>query len=365
MLLQNKTIYSQYPCRFSGGATGNELSQSCGLRLETNMNRYVGFANMNCTVGIPDGYGLHTGWGKRRTLYGNKVSITSSKQSLMSLGTIKQTPRNLSGLKRAISLILNSSEILNSSIIAKSYIIAIALGEGKIERENLSGLVRLELNINSSSEIVESVVNIIASIQSHIYNSVTNDIDVTASTNIFSNIEGNSIIYIENIKGLRRIISTILSSSELKRAELKGKGNVSSNVFMGAVIDPLSPKSLADAIWMSLATEFNVENTMGGKLNSASVGGIDYNTLRETIWSASKNNYLDENTIGGIINKINHDTSLLRNYDDSIIRENLNIIKKLNNNKIVRNGNIITIYNDDNVTVWRRYDISNKGRILI
>lgn len=40
-LLQNITIYAQYPCRFTGGATGNEKSQ-IGQRLQTHLNKYMG-----------------------------------------------------------------------------------------------------------------------------------------------------------------------------------------------------------------------------------------------------------------------------------------------------------------------------------
>jgi hypothetical protein len=50
---------------------------------------------------------------------------------------------------------------------------------------------------------------------------------------------------------------------------------------------PLSPESLAAAVWSALATDYNVANTMGNKLNLASSGGVDYNLLSQAVWTYS------------------------------------------------------------------------------
>lgn len=44
-LLQNITIYAQYPVRMAGGATGNERSQS-GQRQDTHLNKFMGDAGI-------------------------------------------------------------------------------------------------------------------------------------------------------------------------------------------------------------------------------------------------------------------------------------------------------------------------------
>lgn len=46
----------------------------------------------------------------------------------------------------------------------------------------------------------------------------------------------------------------------------------------------LSPEGLAKAVWSALATENNVANTMGSKLNTASSGGIDMSALAQAVW---------------------------------------------------------------------------------
>ena len=46
----------------------------------------------------------------------------------------------------------------------------------------------------------------------------------------------------------------------------------------------LSPQGLAQAVWNSLATEYNTSGTMGKKLNTASSGGVDMNALAQAVW---------------------------------------------------------------------------------
>jgi hypothetical protein len=46
----------------------------------------------------------------------------------------------------------------------------------------------------------------------------------------------------------------------------------------------LSPEGLANAVWSALASENNVANTMGAKLNTASSGGVDMELLAQAVW---------------------------------------------------------------------------------
>ena len=44
---------------------------------------------------------------------------------------------------------------------------------------------------------------------------------------------------------------------------------------------------------------------------------------------------------------------------------NIDIIRKLTGNKVTKSGNIITIFQDDNVTPFRQYNLSDGGRVLV
>jgi hypothetical protein len=38
---------------------------------------------------------------------------------------------------------------------------------------------------------------------------------------------------------------------------------------------------------------------------------------------------------------------------------------RLLGNKVVRVGDIITVYETDDVTIWRQYDLSGGGRVIV
>ena len=46
----------------------------------------------------------------------------------------------------------------------------------------------------------------------------------------------------------------------------------------------LSPEGLANAVWTALATQYTDPNTMGGKVNLASSGWVDYAALGQAVW---------------------------------------------------------------------------------
>lgn len=50
---------------------------------------------------------------------------------------------------------------------------------------------------------------------------------------------------------------------------------------------------------------------------------------------------------------------------DTIDWNDVEEILKLTGNKVTKSGNIITIYEDDGTTPWRRYDLSNGGRVQV
>lgn len=56
----------------------------------------------------------------------------------------------------------------------------------------------------------------------------------------------------------------------------------------------LSPEGLANAVWSSLAAQYNDAGTMGNKLNTASSGGVDLSALAEAVWE-----YVDRTLTSG------------------------------------------------------------------
>lgn len=62
---------------------------------------------------------------------------------------------------------------------------------------------------------------------------------------------------------------------------------------------PLSPEWLANAVWSALASENNIANTMGAKLNTASSWGVDMNALAQAVWEYATRTLTSWGTWGG------------------------------------------------------------------
>jgi hypothetical protein len=76
-------------------------------------------------------------------------------------------------------------------------------------------------------------------------------------------------------------------------ASLAGEGIITSTLLgdgeLSAAITSygsLTPEGIRDSIWGAIASNYNVTGTMGQKLNSAAVGGVDYNALAEAVLDA-------------------------------------------------------------------------------
>lgn len=59
-------------------------------------------------------------------------------------------------------------------------------------------------------------------------------------------------------------------------------------------------------------------------------------------------------------------TSRLANADYTIPdNDNIDFLRKITGNKITKEGSVLTIYENDGNTIWRRYDISSGGRVEV
>lgn len=56
---------------------------------------------------------------------------------------------------------------------------------------------------------------------------------------------------------------------------------------------------------------------------------------------------------------------LLENYDDTALQGLVNDLRKITGNKITKLGDILTIYEDNGSTIWKRYNTANGGRVII
>ena len=85
-----------------------------------------------------------------------------------------------------------------------------------------------------------------------------------------------------------------------------------------------------------------IDRTLGGLHGTGSWEGNLPADIATSVWSAATR----ELTAGPV--------------DDEVLT-----IRKLTSNKVTKTGNIITIYEDNNIDVWRQYDLSSGGRVKL
>jgi hypothetical protein len=170
--------------------------------------------------------------------------------------------------------------------------------------------------------------------------------------------EGNMIIssqitYEEGVVTLNGVGSIVanMSTAETMNSTLSGLGNFNSTgvtkEVLLAVLDAGSRPSaldIAQEVWQSQLSNYNASGTMGGKLNEElkiEISEQDKIDLIDRMLNTDITEYQIENSWGRFVVDM----------------------KRILVNKATRSGNIITIYKPDGVIVWKRYDLSNGGRV--
>jgi hypothetical protein len=244
-----------------------------------NINKYCGSAGINQSSGIPNGYGLHYGWGKRvktigvtpdNTFY---ASMSMSKGGAYGFGEINFA--NLAGFKRAVSTI-NGTSLCQADINAIGWFVHEMAGAATVNAD-MAGLVSMVADLAGTSDVI-AALSLISSAVCNILAGATVGADMIGGVSMASDISGSSIVNAD-INGNVFMVASILADSILN-GDIYAYGNMSADIYVGAALDPLSPTSLAAAVWNALANEFNDSGSMGEKLNDA---GSASNPWTETI----------------------------------------------------------------------------------
>jgi hypothetical protein len=123
--------------------------------------------------------------------------------------------------------------------------------------------------------------------------------------------------------------------------------NVSGNLTAGLELSPTS----ADSMVIGLKSTSAVIDS--GTNNSI----YNTNDVSENVWNAKLTDHQQDDSMGKTLSITS------ATVDD--INTMMDIVNKLTGNKVTRSGNVITIYDDDDVTPWREYDLTNGQRVEI
>ncbi len=71
-------------------------------------------------------------------------------------------------------------------------------------------------------------------------------------------------------------------------------------------------------------------------------------SIADAVWDEASSDHVDAGSVGVLLSNLG-----------SMVTD----VLKLTGNKVTMSGNVITIYEDDGTTVWRRYDLTGGGRV--
>lgn len=254
MLIMNVFRDSYVPITHLGGITMSPEFTNFNQQYGWNAI-YAGEGGFEDQTSLPDGNTISITW--RMPM---KAGAMASRNKVIGEGTIRSSG-NL-GYQMLVSL-LGSGTITASGNLGYQILAALS-GSGTISDAlgNLLISLAAEANISGSGTISEA--------------------DIKGYLGLVASITGSGDISEAELLAVGELIAELISSGTIS-STLLGDGTLSANITS---YGSLTPEGLRDAIWNAVATNYNVTGSMGQKLNSAAVGGIDYNALAEAVWDA-------------------------------------------------------------------------------
>lgn len=218
------------PMKFFGGTT--LCDQKNSQRIEE--DRFAQYGETISTLtAIPNGYYPPTSW-----CLPMKAGNMISKNKIIGVGSVLTANANM-GFDLGVTL-TGAGGITEAIGELVADLIATLRGTGGISNAELEGTVDGTAVLTGTGDVT-GTIEAIADLQA-------------------------------NLTGAGDIIADLEAIGEMA-ATIKGYGD-------------LSVEGLRDAIWNAVASNYNTSGTMGQKLNSAAVGGVDYDALAEAVLDA-------------------------------------------------------------------------------
>lgn len=170
---------------------------------------------------------------------------------------------------------------------------------------------------------------------------------------------GNSDAYIANCSKLDVSTTPIINmggsgqdlvmvnySGSIKLTNMTGNNIIGISLNGGAII-------LDDTITSGTVSVTGIGNLMD----------IEGNLIPTGTWNSGvtvANNLINQSTVATAVwNKSANSIS------SGSMGEMVDLLRKITGNNITKSGNILTIYEDDGNTIWRQYDLSDGGRVVV
>lgn len=169
--------------------------------------------------------------------------------------------------------------------------------EGSLTASGAMG-VNLESLINDNDGTLVAIGSLLASISLSMNGSGSLNSGLLALLNMSASLQASGDIS-GSLGALASVLATLTGDGLLSLTPYS-TGNLAATITTAT---ELSPKSLSDAVWSSIALENNVPGTMGEKLNSA--GGSNSPTdIANAIWDSLRTDYNDPDSMGLLMKEI-------------------------------------------------------------
>lgn len=154
-----------------------------------------------------------------------------------------------------------------------------AIGAGIAEATGQSGY-NIAGTVTGDGGVTDAPLGLIISIAA----------DLIASGGISSATTQALASLVADITGSGSVTATAQALADLA-ASLSGSSAMTANntalMDVAATIrgySDLTPEGIRDNVWSAIAASYNVDGTMGQKLNSAAIGGVDLELLAQAVW---------------------------------------------------------------------------------
>lgn len=239
-LIGNYSVYDKLPLKYLGGANAATSIQA-GTRSNFSQSGRVRSRMMqDQTTNADEKYALPNGGYPSLTWFiPQQVGGIGSSNQIYGDGEISL---NLAGGLNATAGLSGSGSITNAQAQLIVQLVASIAGSGTVSSADLRGFLQAVANLSGSGGLT-----------------------ATASALAWMSAATNG-------------------SGTITNATPYASGNMAATILSYSA---LTPEGLRDAVWNAIATNYNLSNTMGNKLNSAASGGIDYAALAAAVLAAA------------------------------------------------------------------------------
>lgn len=245
---------SSLPCTHLGGVIYS-TERFNFFRQENFYCMNLGEAGILARAGLPWGNLAPIAW--RLPLKGGAIAATSN--NIMGLGGV------------------------TGSVHYGMPLLAVIVGTGGISSALASLGMQLLATITGTGGISSAIGNLLAEISATLTGTggITTA-QISAYLYALATLSGNGQISSAEAEGVGELLALLSGDGDIA-STLIANGELSASIKS---YGEMTAEGIRDAIWSAVATNYNVSGTMGQKLNSAAVGGVDYDALAEAVLDA-------------------------------------------------------------------------------